>query len=205
MSPDAHATSFVPAPVTRLRPEASAAAHAEGYAAGWAAGARAAATAGAAQHERDRLDHERREAGRDAQVSATLTALNAAITHWRNAAAPVLTEAETTLHRASLELAEAVLAREVRPGPLSAAVLLERALALPSSTQPTVLHLSTVDLPHVQRLLERGEAALPTGVSLVADAGLTAGESITEHSTGILDARIGEALARARAALEEDQ
>lgn len=204
MSPDSRAAAFVPAPIARVQAEVSPTAHAEGYAAGWAAGARAAAEAGAAQRERERAEHEQREAQRDQQVRSTLAALTAAIEHWQSLAAPVLSDAESTLYRAALELAEAVLTREVRPGPHSAAALLAKALSLPHEAQPTVLRLSSQDLPHVEQLLDSGSAVLPAGLSLVADPNLGPGDSITEHATGILDARIGQALERARAVLEEE-
>lgn len=204
MSPDARATAFVPAPIARVQAEKSPAAHAEGYAAGWAAGARAAAEAGAAERSRERAENEQREAQRDQELRDTVAALTAAIDHWRSLAAPVLADAEQTLHQAALELTEAVLTREVRPGPDSAVALLAKALTLPHDTQPTVLRLSSQDLPHVQQLIDSGSAVLPAGLSLVADPNLGPGDSITEHATGILDARIGQALERARAALGEE-
>lgn len=203
MSPDVRPAAFVPAPISRVQGEASPAAHAEGYAAGWAAGARAAAEEGAAQRDRERAEHDQREAQADQQLRRTLAALTAAIEHWQSLSAPVLADAESTLHRAALELAEAVLTREVRPGPDSATALLAKALSLPHDTQPTVLRLSDQDLPHVERLIASGGAVLPAGLSVVADPHLGPGDSITEHSTGMLDARIGQALERARAALEE--
>lgn len=204
MSPDARAAAFVPAPIARVQAKTDSAAHAEGYAAGWAAGARAAAEAGAQQRERERAQHEHREAERDQQVRRTLDALTAAIEHWRALAAPVLSDAESTLHRAALELAESVLTREVRPGPDSTIALLTKALSLPHDMPPTVLRLSSQDLPHVEQLIASGGVVLPDGLSVVADPELGPGDSLTEHATGILDARIGHALERARAALDEE-
>ncbi|MFN3865159.1 MAG: FliH/SctL family protein [Demequina sp.] len=204
MSPEPQPTTFVPASLAPARAEGSATARAAGYAAGWAAGARAAATSAEAQREREREDHERRESLRDAQVRSAVGALDAAIERWRTLAAPVLGEAEAILYQAAVELAEAVLARELRPGPDGVWCLLERALALPQGVQATVVRLSAEDMAHVDRALGSGAVTVPAGLTLTVDGGLGPGESITEHAAGLLDARIGHALARARAALEDE-
>ncbi|WP_193746437.1 FliH/SctL family protein [Demequina aestuarii] len=181
------------------------AARTAGYAAGWAAGARAAATLAEAQRVREQEEHERREAMRDEQVRSAANALHAAVAQWQALAAPVLAEAEATLHGAAIDLAEAVVAREVRPGPDGVESLLARALALPSGAHATALRLSAHDMPYVESARERGTISVPDGMTISVDAGLGPGESITEHPAGMLDARIGQALARARAALQDEE
>lgn len=206
MSPEPRVNTFVPGTITGIRSAATesshAAGHAAGYAAGYAAGARAAAAAAASQTERDKADHERRESERDRQVAQAVQALGAAVEQWRGLAAPALADSEDLLHQGAIEIAQAILTRELHPGPDSAVDILQRALSVPVSVTPTAIRVSQADYPHIERALADGAAALPDGVQVSADPRLGPGDAVTEHVDGVLDARIGAAIARARAALE---
>ena len=205
--PEPRITSFVPGTITGTRTAASesshSAGHAAGYAAGYAAGARAAANAAAVQTERDKADHERREAERDQHIAQAVQALNAAIQQWRALAAPVLADSEDLLHQGAIEIAQAILTRELKPGPETAMNVLQRALDVPASVIPTAIRVSEADLEHIHQALADGAAALPDGVNLTADPHLGPGDAVTEHAYGVLDARISAGITRARAALEE--
>lgn len=204
MLPESRVSSFKPAAITPQRTEANDPARAAGFAAGWAAGARAAADAAATERTRLLAEHESREAQRDEAVSHAIGALGAAIEQWNHKALPVLDEARRTLYSAALDLAAAILQREIEPGSSSARTLLNRALALPSESIPSVMRLHPDDLLHINLLIESGQAAVPAGLVLVGDTRLSPGDAITEHEDGALDARIGTALARAREVLLGD-
>ncbi|WP_378097158.1 FliH/SctL family protein [Cellulomonas sp. T2.31MG-18] len=169
-------------------------AHAAGFAAGFAAGARAAArTAARAQAVADqrRLADEHR---RTAEHAAALAALAAATRGAQSRTAPVLAEAEATLLRCALELAEAVLGVELSDGATGAVAALARVTA--ADVEPVVVRLNPDDV----RALG-SDPELPDGARLVADPSLARGDAVADLPDGWLDARIGTALDRARAAL----
>ena len=204
MLPETRISSFKPASITPQRTDAGDPARAAGFSAGWAAGARAAADAATAQRKRLQAEHDAREAQRDEATSAALAALSAAIDKWNQQTLPILDESRRTLYSAALDLASAILQREIEPGSSSARTLLDRALALPIEATPSVLRLHPDDLLHVNLLIESGQAAVPAGLRLVGDPRLSHGDAIAEHEDGALDARIGTALARAREVLLGD-
>ncbi len=217
MSPDLRVQPFVPAAlgartVSGDAPQTAESeqgrqnvGHAAGYAAGYAAGARAAAEQAEADRARAAADHDERERQRDAAVQQAVAALAEAATQWQWRAAPVLDEAERLVHSTALELAEAILARELQTGPGAARTALARALSLPDQTEPIRIRLCPSDLEHAQRIVDEGEVALPAGVTLAADPRLTPGDAVTEFQDGSLDARIGSALERVRRALLDEE
>lgn len=201
-------TSFRPA----FLPVASAAtvetaerARSAGFAAGFAAGARAAAEEAAALRTRLAAEHLAAEGARQDAVGSALEVLERAVGAAAGRTAPVLEDARRALHEAALALAEAVLQRELTPGPAGARALLDRALALPVDLGVHAIRLHPADLVHVQAVLASGERTLPDGVALVADPRLRPGDAVSEHPTGYLDAQVSTALDRARRALLEDQ
>ncbi len=204
MLPESRVTSFKPASITPHRTDAGDPSRAAGFSAGWAAGARAAADAAATERSRLLAEHEAREAQREAATSQALSALGAAMQQWNLKAMPVVDDARRTLYSAALDLAAAILQREIEPGSSSARTLLNRALDLPVEATPNVLRLHPDDLLHVNLLIESGQAEVPAGLRLVGDSRLSHGDAITEHEDGALDARIGTALARAREVLLGD-
>jgi flagellar assembly protein FliH len=204
MSPEPKVTTFKPVTLTRSRSEQDDPSRAAGYTAGWAAGARAAADAVHADRQRMAQEHTTRQATRDAATAQALVALGQATDQWHTRALPVLDEARRAVYTAALDLAAAVLQREIEPGSDSARTLLNRALDVPADASPTVLRLHPDDLLHVNLLVESGQASVPAGLTLVADTRLSPGDAITEHENGALDARISTALARAREVLLGD-
>ncbi len=204
MLPEARVSSFKPASITPHHTDAGDPARTAGFAAGWAAGARAAADAATTERTRLQAEHDAREAQRDVAASHALGALGAAMDQWNHKALPAMDEARRTLYAAALDLAAAILQREIEPGTSSARTLLDRALALPIEATPSVLRVHPDDLLHLNLLIESGQAAVPAGLRLVGDSRLSPGDAITEHEDGALDARIGTALARAREVLLGD-
>lgn len=206
MSPDT-ATSFRPASLTTTAAQGSAdrpgeeSARAAGFAAGWAAGARAAADAAGHQQRQLAEQHARAEAARAALVTAAVEALHRAAAALAATTTPVVQEVTAGVHEAALALAEAVLDRELTPGPDSARALLTRIGALPADLGVHTVRMSAADLAHVKDVLAATPALLPSGVTLVADPSLAPGDVVSEHAAGFLDAQVRTALARARRAL----
>lgn len=180
-------------------------ARAAGYAAGWTAGARAAADAGAQQQQGLAEQARQAQLERDSALADALAVLERAVAAASARSAPAVAQARWAVHEAALELAAAVLQRELAAGPGSAKALLERALSLPVEVGVHTVRLNPGDLAQVTALLAAGSVQLPAGVELVGDPRLTAGDAVSVHPTGYLDGRIGSALARARQALLEDQ
>lgn len=205
------ATVFRPAPLgasgttTSRSTESDARARAAGYAAGWAAGARAAAEA-AARRQAEAVERAERDyAERDRRLTEALGVLERVSTAAADRALPTLGESTRALHEAALELAAAVLGRELEAGEQSARAALDRALSLPPDAGPVTVRLHPQDLAQVRAMLAEGQLAVPAGTELVPDPGLVPGDAISELPHGYLDARIGSALERARRALLEDR
>lgn len=208
MSPET-ITSFRPAALPAPRRTADDVAdersRAAGYAAGWAAGARAAAASAAEQArslaEREALALEQREA----RLARALAVLERAAVASSTRTVPTLDSARRTLHEGALALAEAVLQRELRPGPDSARAVLDRALAVPAEVGVHTVRMNPEDLAEVRALLADGKVQVPAQVELVADPRLEPGDVISQYPGGYLDGQVATALDRARTVLLEDQ
>lgn len=198
--------AFRPAELTRAtddeRDARWEAARAAGWAAGWAAGARAAAEDAVRRQQLHDAEHARAEAARDAQVRDAVAALHRAATTLAGTTAPVVEDCTRTLHEAALAIAEAVLRRELTPGPDGARALLARALDVPAELGLHTVRVSPADHAHVTALLAAEPTLLPDGVAVVADPALAAGDVVSEHPAGFLDGQVQHALDRARRALE---
>uniref|UniRef100_UPI0020295B47 FliH/SctL family protein n=1 Tax=Actinotalea sp. C106 TaxID=2908644 RepID=UPI0020295B47 len=145
------------------------------------------------------------QARRQAALDHALAVLSAAVDAVEARTVPIVREARATLHSTALDLAAAVLQHELRPGPDSARVLLERALDLPVELGVHTVRVNPVDLTHCEAVLRSGEVQLPEGTRLVADPRLAQGDTVSEYPDGFLDAQVQTALDRARAVLREDQ
>jgi flagellar assembly protein FliH len=207
MSPEARtftqAAYGAPAPVSE--DVARAAGYAGGYAAGYAAGAREAARAAEAEAARVQQQRAEADARPPAEHADSLAVLAAAARAAADRSAPVLASAESTLHAAAVQLAAAVLGRELADGPASARAALDRVLR--AGLEVHTVRLSPRDHEVLRVAMATDGAAvladLPalTGVELVADPALAPGDAVGEYPDGYLDARIVDALDRARAAL----
>lgn len=177
----------------------SAAARTSGYAAGYAAGRRAAEADVRELHTTLQRRNDDAEAERQRALAAAVATLDAAAASLRACTLPVVQDASTLLATSALELAEAVLGTELLDTEHGARAALARALAGIETSTIQAVRMHPGDL-----------AALPAGlhlderVRLVPDHRLEHGDAVTEFDDGYLDARIGEALARCRAALRGD-
>ena len=174
----------------------SAEAEAAGRAAGYAAGRRAAEGELAelrARAERDAADH--RDVAR-ARIERALTLLAAAAAEFASRAVPVLDAFDETLLAAAVEIAETILQRELADDTAAALDAVRRAMAISDPAALRRVRLNPADL----ELLD--ELELP--VEVVADPTIAHGDAVADLAQGFVDARLGTAVERVRAALAPD-
>lgn len=179
---------------------------ARGHAAGYTEGLRAGAAVAAEQRARQDAEHAERLRAAEDHLDRALAVLASAADALDRRTVPVLRDVEDTLLGAAVDLAEAIIGHVLADEAAAVRFALQRsadgAAAGGSAAGPHTVRLH----PHDLALLDRPDGrapALPSGVTLVADAGLARGDAVTEFPDGYLDARIGSALQRARAALGE--
>ncbi|MCW4385733.1 FliH/SctL family protein [Salinibacterium sp. SYSU T00001] len=168
-----------------------------GYASGYAAGMRAAEQTLRTERAAAAAEHARLMDEGRARIDSLAALLTAAVDAVGARVAPVLEEAQKQLAAASVDLAETIIGVELADGPTSARAVVERALR---DVDPAVVLSVRV---HPETLAALDEAALVDGLNYSADPGLAPGDAIVDFPDGYLDARIGAAVARARAALAE--
>ncbi len=112
--------------------------------------------------------------------------------------APAVESVHSSLLAAAIDIAEAIIGVELSDADLSARAAVTRALA---DTDPTTVRRVRLNPADAARLDADQRAAL--GVEIVADTFLAQGDAMTEFEEGVLDARLGTAVARVRAALGE--
>ncbi|MGO4856809.1 FliH/SctL family protein [Arthrobacter sp. 2MCAF14] len=170
----------------------------QGHAAGYAAGIQAAAAEQRRLSEQFHAEHRAMlDAGRLA-VAQAVRVLEAATAASRERRGAVLEEAQDVLAASAIELTEAVLGYELKHGGNTARAALARALGAVSGVETvTAVRLHPVDLAALAAV-DVGNVA---GVELKADPALNPGDAIAEYPHGWLDARLGTAVDRAKAAL----
>lgn len=189
----------------RLRDEeqerAAAQSRAEGHVAGYTEGLRQAAADVARRADENNAKHAENERVGQARIDRALLLLGAAARALDERSIPLIQEAEDTLVNTSLELVEAILGCELSHADVSARRALERAVNLPNRLEHSEVH--TIRL-HPEDLAVLGaQTKSLQSIRFVADNLLERGDAITEFNDGFLDARIGTAFARAKAALGE--
>lgn len=170
------------------------AAQARGYAAGYAEGLRRAAAEHRAAEQAREAEHRQALADAAAATRQAVASLGAAVAAVNDLVLPVVADADRVLVDAALDLAEAVLGREVADGRVTAADALRRATASATADELVSVRLHPEDAAAV----ERDRTA---SVTVVADDSIERGDAIAVLRHGWLDARIASALARARAVL----
>ena len=169
---------------------------ARGHAAGYAAGLRAAADEIDARAARLDAEHAAAVSHGQARVDHAVAVLGAAAAALDERTVPVRRDAENTLVTTALDLAEALIGHVLDDAEKSARFALGRALDHATAAQPHSVRMNPDDLA-VLDAATRAQA----GVDFAADPSLARGDAITEFPDGFLDARIGTALARAKAVL----
>ena len=167
--------------------------YADGHAEGFRAGAEKAALAAAA----DAAHREQSDAGARTALASALSALSAATDAMTARARELSAAGERQLCGHAIELAEAILAEALADREFAAVTALRRALA--AAEEPAAeVRLNPDDL---RTLTERD--AVPPHLTVVSDDALASGDAVVRVGDGLVDARIGAALDRARQALAE--
>jgi flagellar assembly protein FliH len=185
-----------------------ASAEVRGHAAGYAAGLRAAHAETEALRARLDAAHAARSAALEAETARRLAALAAATDALHARAVPVLESAEQSVVDAAMELADAAVGYAIRASrPALVGSTDDREARLDSGAEATVrraLALVDHDLAIAVRLSPADAAAVAAvdlPVAVRADATLADGDAVVDLPDGVLDARIGVALDRAKDAL----
>jgi flagellar assembly protein FliH len=167
-----------------------------GQSIGYAIGLRTAALELAAQ--RAALDAEHQAMMREGQekIDQAVGLLAVAAQALNDRAIPLQEQAQATLVTSALELAEAVLEYELSDGHNSARTALARVLSHVDPATVVTVRMNPSDLVMLDRASLDGAQ-----VELTPDPLLQRGDAIADFAEGYLDARIGSALGRARAAL----
>jgi flagellar assembly protein FliH len=171
---------------------------ASGHSAGYAAGLRAAADDIAAHEARREAELAEKLAEGEARIAATIAVLTAASEALERRTLPVLATAQDAIAATAVELAEAIIGRELSDSETSALSALHRALADIELDLVQVVRLNPQDLEFLD-----WQGKLTPGVTFEADATLARGDAVTEFEEGYLDARVASALVRARRAILE--
>ena len=165
-----------------------------GHAAGYAAGLRAAELDATAEAARARVERDALREDAVTALTAAVGALGAASRRFDASSAPVLAAADDALLAAAMELAESIVCVELGDARTAARVAIARALSSIDEESITAVRLNPVDLAVI------GAHGIPVPeLRLVADPTLSPGDAVVEIPDGRIDARIGSALARARA------
>ncbi|MDQ0613720.1 flagellar assembly protein FliH [Microbacterium sp. W4I4] len=198
MSTDA----FAPAVYPRLRGADAESerrlARQRGYADGHAEGFRAAMAEAAETATRAEAERVDAQTIARLEVASAVSALDAAVDALRVRAEELTRLDEQRISARAIELAETILGEALADRELSATTALRRAVAAGGADPVAEVRMSTDDV----RTLQRNDA-VPAHVRVVADESLSAGESLAMLRHGFVDARIGQALDRARRVLDE--
>ena len=195
--------SFVPVSFPALRnkaqDEGDLRSRASGHAAGYAAGLRAAADDLATQKAEQQAALADAIAAGQARIVEAVSVLTAAAEALERRTVPRLMEAQDAIAATAIDLAEAVIGRELGSEETAARSALQRALSDVDTALVNVVRLNPADLAALDQ-----QTILASGVTFAADAALERGDAITEFADGYLDARVSAALERARATILEE-
>ncbi|MEX1080056.1 MAG: FliH/SctL family protein [Homoserinimonas sp.] len=172
---------------------------ASGHAAGYAAGLRGAADDVAAEEATRDAALAQAIADGEARVAAAVAVLSAASDALNRRTVPVIAEVQDALAATAIELAAAIVGRELSSDAASASSALHRALSGVDTALVQLVRMNPADLANIDQ-----ETILATGVTFVPDATLGSGDAVTEFADGYLDARVSSALERARTAILEE-
>lgn len=170
-----------------------------GYAEGHAAGFRVGAADADAARRVAEAELAERERARAADVTAAVAALHAAARSLAAREAELESAATSQVHSHAIDLAELIIAAELSDAGASAAAAARRALSATDAAAVRRLRLHPDDL----RVLSAEAGDDISGLTLVPDENLTRGDAVAVLEHGVIDARVGTALDRARRAVAE--
>lgn len=170
-----------------------------GHAAGYAKGLRAATAIAEERLQLLEAAHSQRAAQREALLDQAYAAMTVAVAAVQRTVLPVVDDSDTSLLSAAVDLAEAVIARELADTADGAAAALRRVLAELGNEveQPGI----TVRMHPDDAAALNSAGQLAPSLTIRADESLRLGDAVAELADGMIDARIGTALQRAKLAL----
>lgn len=172
--------------------------HAEGYVAGYEQGRAAAAVEAAQAEQRRTAEDAAAQAAAQARLAAVLDVLDTATTALARREAVAIAEVEDVVAGLALDIARAVLDRELAVAADPGREALARALALAPDGTPAVARLH----PEDAALLQDAELELSgRSLQLVADPSVEPGGCVVDTAGRRIDAQVGPALARVEAVL----
>ncbi|HST48194.1 FliH/SctL family protein [Jatrophihabitans sp.] len=187
----------------RLVEQARAEARAVGYAQGWAHGVRSAAETQTAESAVAAAELAALRARHSQQVGSALQALQAAAADLRQRTVTVTDEISDQILAAAVQLAEALLGRELRDPAVAAPAALARVLALVPDDQPVTVWLSPADHdtltgPDGPALIGSVEGATGRALSYEMDPELQPGDARARCGSSTIDARLSAGVERLR-------
>jgi flagellar assembly protein FliH len=179
-----------------LAERTQAAAQAQGYATGWAQGFRVAREQSVAGAEAEQRHRDQERARFQAEQNQAVVALHQAVerldTAYRDATAAITGQAVDL----ALQVAQAILDREIDRSDDPGADALRRALALLPTGSPVVVRLHPEDRARLDTAAFDGDT-----VRLVDDPTLARGDAVAEADDVVVDATVAAALDRVRQVL----
>lgn len=172
----------------------------QGHAAGYAAGRREADADVETERRALRAEHDGRVAEAIDDVRSAAAALAAARLSVCQLVEADADAVDRAILAAAVDIAAAILGRELEDVEGSASAAVRRALAGAAGAPVHVIRLHPADLDVVSAA---GLVETAPGVRYVADPGMQRGDAVAELAGGTVDARVGTALDRVRAALAE--
>jgi flagellar assembly protein FliH len=176
-------------------------ARAAGYASGWSQGVREAREQLAAEIEQAGRRSAEQQRERAVELARAIATLDEAAAQLRARTVPAVEQVEDVVIAIAVELAEALLGRELQAAPRRGLDALARALKLLPDEGPLVVELSAADEAVVARTSAFAELAAIRPVTLVASPQLVDGDAIVTCGPTRIDARVAPAVARVKEAL----
>jgi flagellar assembly protein FliH len=185
--------------VAEAAERAAADARETGFAAGYAEGRALAVAELATDAATQRQEHERTLEQQARDVARAVSALAAAATALEHRLAPSAEQVERLALQAAVEIAESVLGRELALTATPALDAVRRALTLVPADGELIVHLHPADAATAAEGVRA--AAMGRAVQVVEDPSVEPGGCVVDSGACHVDAQIGPALDRIRAAL----
>jgi flagellar assembly protein FliH len=187
----------------QLVEQARAEARAVGYSQGWAHGLRDAAASQAGEQAAANADRASLRNRQEQQAVSALQALQAAAAELRQSTMSITDDIEDQILAAAVELAEALLGRELRDPEVAAPAALARVLRLAPANEPVTVWLhpadhDTLTAPAGKALIGSVEGATGRGLAFEIDPELQPGEAHARCGSTTIDARLAAGVARLR-------
>lgn len=178
-------------------------ARAVGYAQGWAQGSRDAMQALAAERAAGEAELAALRARQEQQVEVALQALQDAAAQLRQGTISITDDIEDQILAAAVQLAEALLGRELRDPEVAAPAALARVLRLAPANEPVTVWLHPADHetltgPAGAALIGSVEGATGRGLTFESDPDLQPGDARARCGSTSIDARLSAGVARLR-------